>query len=419
MRVLAGLLLVLLLVPLVGSPPLRAEGEDRIAWFSDPATAYEHAKRIGRPVWVALHARDPKGARAWPHDLGAWNRLYRDPEVVAASRAFVCVLRLKWRPSERLLTKSPAHVIIGRDGQVVLQRSGWAAQAGAPSQQALLALLAKGRAAFGRISEETPTLTPDMLGAHAARLDAAAPAALGVQAAGFRAHLRWALPAPQVAGGEGASSVQAPITMTWDEEQDDTRYPMGRVRMIPGQVLNEAVDVRFDDHAGLRERVTVGQHLARFYVAPRRDGQPLTAAPVPVGFALIEVGEGGGGGGGSASDEPQPKPQEEDESNAPEPQAEGATPPPPPPPDKERFEVVEPFLRNDETIDKREAVVAVEDEDAGVEPPERRPLRKALPELQRALEHAVQEENYSPRDRAFLRRYFEALEALLRGKDGR
>jgi hypothetical protein len=70
---------------------------------------------------------------------------------------------------------------------------------------------------------------------------------------------------------------------------------------------------------------------------------------------------------------------------------------------------VDPLDRGGPTVKKDTAVVAVRDEDAGTAPPPAVPLAEALRDLDRVLEQAVASERVLPADRAYLRRYLEAL----------
>ncbi|MDF1702052.1 MAG: hypothetical protein P1V36_12920, partial [Planctomycetota bacterium] len=71
-----------------------------------------------------------------------------------------------------------------------------------------------------------------------------------------------------------------------------------------------------------------------------------------------------------------------------------------------------------ETVKKDDAIVAVEDEDAGLKPPEQVPLDKALRDFEKEREKAIRTDGISPRERAFLRRYFEFLQKHAREKGG-
>ena len=65
-------------------------------------------------------------------------------------------------------------------------------------------------------------------------------------------------------------------------------------------------------------------------------------------------------------------------------------------------------------------MVAVPDEQAGLEDPPQVPLEEAVAEIERVLERAMGDERVRPSDRAFLLRYFRALQKAVRGeKDAR
>ena len=95
-----------------------------------------------------------------------------------------------------------------------------------------------------------------------------------------------------------------------------------------------------------------------------------------------------------------------------DPLLEGDAPPPEPPPEQPDS-VVDPFVRDGDTVKKEDAVVAVEDPGGGVKPPARVPLEQALRDFEKVREKEVGREDIPPRDRAFLLRYFERLRAAV------
>ena len=120
--------------------------------------------------------------------------------------------------------------------------------------------------------------------------------------------------------------------------------------------------------------------------------------------------------------QPQPQPEgEPEEEPRPEPEAQPEPPPPPapegpdeqptpPPPGEGPEEVVDPLVRHeDETVHKEDALVAVPDPEAGLEPPPPVPLAEAMREFERIVERALGDERVRGADRDFLLRYFRAL----------
>jgi hypothetical protein len=395
-----------------------------IAWFEQPEAAREAAREIGRPLWMAFHARPVHGSAAWPHDLRAWQELYADPDIVAASREFACVLGLKFFPEDSVLAQSPMHLVLDADGRVLAQALGWATPAGAPTKAALLDLLARGRAAYGPVAADAPRLDPDAVSRRSPPQEVVAPPRIAVGAAGLRVRVRFLLPLPRFGpvGPDGtAAPVPARVLIHWDERGP---FEVGAFLLEPGRALDVPVDVRFDDHEGLRALVTPGTHRLDLHLDAAPGGPRFVPAPVLVGRALVEVADGPAGEGEGDEDAPTPPPDPEPEPPPPEPEPEpepGEDPPPPPPPEPPgRIEVVEPFTRDAEAMQKEDAVVAVRDAEAGTEPPSYRPLDQVLPELERAAEHAVSGERLAPDERAYLLRYFEALRRRLgRAERGR
>ena len=419
-----GRLLLVLVLALVAAPAvLRAEEDvpaprgESVAWFAQVEHALVAGRETGRPIWIALHARPAQGEARWPHALGPWLALYRDPEVVAASRGFACALTLKFLPTDTVLAESPVHVVLDADGRVLAQSVGWSAAPGRASREALVDLLARGAAAYGPVARDAPVLDADAVSRRTPRRDPAAPLRLGLEAPGLRMRLRFpfVLPDLGVRDRSGrAAPMPARLTMTWD---DAGPFVLHDILLEPGRALDVPLDVRFDDVEGLREHVTRGKHRLDLYVGPVPDGPRVVPQPVLVGRALVEIDDGTGGGGGGA-DEPPPQPPPEPPPPEPTPETGDEPPPPPEPTPPSRVEVVEPFTADAEAMQKDDAVVAVRDPDAGTQAPTYRPLDEALPELERSAEEALSRERLAPDERAFLVRYFDALRTRLRRTEG-
>jgi hypothetical protein len=70
---------------------------------------------------------------------------------------------------------------------------------------------------------------------------------------------------------------------------------------------------------------------------------------------------------------------------------------------------VTPLVREGPRVRKDDALVAVPDPKAGASPPRAVPIEDALRDFERVVESAVSDERVLPADRAFVRRYLEAL----------
>ena len=125
-------------------------------------------------------------------------------------------------------------------------------------------------------------------------------------------------------------------------------------------------------------------------------------------------GSNGGGGGDGENEDEQPNEEQPDE---PQPVPGGEEEEPKPPPANDRQEVVQPFRGEGEAVEKEDAIVAVEDPDGGVKPPQRVPLEKALRDFEKQAEQAITREGISPRDRNYFRAYFEAFLREARKRD--
>lgn len=404
--------------------PWAASAGEPIAWFQDAHEAFAAARASGRPVWMAVHARPTAGEATWPHDLAAWTALYRRPEIVAASRDFACVLRLKWLPAGDQLERSPLHLVLDAEGRVLLQRFGWQAAPGDGSAEVLLALLADGLKRHGPVSPGAPTLAPDDVARRAGPLEPAQPLRIGVDSRGIRLRLRFLLPAPQMAAaspapegergheGSGSAAWELAVLATWDGGE---AFHLGRALLQPGRLLDMPIDLVFADHPALAGQLGVGKHLVDLFVEGGAE-----VGRVRVGGAFVEIGDGPGGGGGGgdedAQSDPPPDPAAQQTADeTPPPEEEPPTEPPAAPPD-ERVEVVEPFIADGGRVQKDDALVAIELDDVGSVAPERRPLSSSLAALQKAFESEVARGRVRAADRAFLQRYFAALERIVRGE---
>lgn len=415
---LGATLLVPQLVPQAGADDGARAG---IAWFDDLPAARRVATETGRPLFIALHrlprAASPQAAARF----AAWIAVYQDEGVIAASRAFVCARRLV-HAQEGLdpddgRTPAVTHLVLDAGQQVLLREDAISPAPGAAGAESLATFLRRGLVAFGPIRSDAPTVDARAIARTERSLDGSSslrPVPLPLDAAGVRLRLRWDLPAPTLAGAE-SDRIEAQVSMRWDGAGP---FPLGALEFGAGEDVDLPVDVRFAEIEGLAELLTKGTHRVDLYLEPQPGAYPFSRGPLHVGRVWIDLGEGGGGGGGGGADAPQPDEPQPEEPEAPKPVPEGEPDEPPPPPEKERTEVVDPFVRDGDTVEKEDAIVAVEDPDSAVKPPKRVPLEAALRDFEKMKERAVAEEHIAPRDRAFVRMYFDALEKAARSARG-
>lgn len=419
-----ALLPVLLVLACAWAPPVRADegapSGEGVAFFEDLAVGRELARETGRPLLVVVHARVEASAQAWPYDLVAWRDVYRDPEVVARSRACVCVLHRLGvppkptgvardkRPAASTAPVGPTHMLLDSTGARLLGRiEGWTHAAGAASAKALVGFLDRALARAPAIPDEAPVLD----GPRVAQLRALARAqvpppsqpTLPVEASGFRLHLEWPLPIPAREGGE---PLDADVQLYWNGEGP---FDVGRARIPTGREVAVPLDVRFAEHPELAARAKEGEHRLDVYMEPADGAFAFSEGPLHVGVVWLRFGDGGGGGGGAGAAEQEPEPQEQEQPQGGQDESEEGEAPEPPPEIPENPEVVEPFIRDGETVEKDDAIVGVEDPDSGVKPPPEAPIDPRLRKFERVLETTPGWERIPPSERAFLKRYFEAL----------
>jgi hypothetical protein len=198
--------------------------------------------------------------------------------------------------------------------------------------------------------------------------------------------------------------------MRWDGAGP---FDVGRVEFGAGAEIDEPIDVRFDEIEGLAALATKGKHRVDLYLDPLPGSYPFSQAPLHVGRVWIDLGQGGGGDG-SSSDSEQEKPEEPPPSE-PQPVPDEGQEELPPPPVPKREEVVQPFVNEGEAIEKDDAVVAVEDPDGGVKPPQQVPIEQALRDFEKVKEREVTREGIAAGERTFLRRYFDLLQRAVKG----
>ena len=207
------------------------------------------------------------------------------------------------------------------------------------------------------------------------------------------------------------------LQLVWDAT---TTVDLEAVDVPEGEEAQREFDIDLPSLEALADELTPGRHVAVARIVPE-DG-PFTA-PLESNEVVLQIEEGGGGGGGGG-DAPQPQPEPTPEPSPEAPPEEVPTPeglqeePPEPPRGPEEIEVVDPFVRNDDRVEKEDAIVAVPDPEAGLEPPPPVPLAEALRDFDRILERAMQGERIRASDRSFLQRYFEALRRGVASGDG-
>jgi len=415
------LLLLGALLLLFAAPGARADDAQpakdaaHVAWFQDMTLARKVAAQTGRPLFVAIHVRPGVASPEATWRLERWIAVYADAGIVALSRRCACVLRVIQAPEGKDpdADRAPAavHLVVDADSRVLARLDDDAPTDLAAGVHRLRSILRGGLANFGAIPADAPLIEPGMVArtqADLAGISPSRPVGVPLGASGVRLRLRWELPAPAL---EGAAErrVKARVHMRWDGEGP---FEVGRVEFGSGEVIDAPVDVRFDEIEGLAALATKGKHRVDLYLDPLPGSYPFSRGPLHVGRVWIDLGDGGGGGGAN-SDNEEEKPDKP--PPAPEPVPDEGSEPLPPPPPPEREEVVQPFVNEGETVEKDDAVVAVEDPDGGVKPPKQVPLEQLLREFEKVKEREVSREGVAAGARSYLRRYFEQLERAVKG----
>ena len=396
----------------------RAEDEpkgptERIAWFSSLVEARKVAAKTGRPIFVAMHVRPRVASPAATARTARWLQAYHDPDVVALSRQLACVLRVTDAPPGQdpdVDAGAPAavHLVIDADAKVLARLDADMP----PATGVVERLMRRGLRVHGEIPRDAP-LIDERIAKRSERsiegLSPMSPVGVPVDAPGVRLRLKWELPAPTLVG-EGPKQVRARILMEWDQKGP---FLVGGVDFKPGEEIDVPVDIHFEKIEGLKKLATPGLHRVDLYMEPDIGSFPFSKGPLHVGRVWIELGDGGGGGGEGANQDEQPQPEGEEEE--PDQNPDGNPIEEPVTPDEAKDDVIDPFIGDGETVKKDDAIVAVEDENAGVKPPEQVPLDKALREFEKEREAAIRQDGISPRERAFLKRYFALLEKHARG----
>ncbi len=403
-------------VPEAAAP--KAPAGPRIAWFHNLTAGRQVAAQTGRPIFVAIHVRPAVASPAATERLERWIKLYRTPEIIDLSREFACVLRVIQAPEGKDpdADQAPAamHLVVDGTSRVLARDDTSTPAPGARGVEQLRTLLRDGLTNHGPLSKDAPRIDPGMVARTKVDLRGISPSlpvSVPHGVPGVRLRLRWELPTPTL-GGAASDVIRATVRMLWDEQGP---FDVGQVEFEAGAEIDVPLDLRFDEIEGLAVLATKGKHRVDLYLVPREGSYPFSRGPLHVGRVWIELGDGGGGGGAS-SDNQEDEESEPDAPPKPQPEPDVGQEPPPPPPPPEREEVVEPFVNEGETVEKEDAVVAVEDPDGGVKPPKQVPLEQALREFEKRKEDEIAREGISARERSFLQRYFELLQRGVKGK---
>ncbi len=175
MRVLACLALGTILL---AGAALAAEPDDAISWSKDLPAALAEAAKSKHIVMVCVNARFVEGKQTEePAAKGLREVIYKDPRVVKAARAFVCVLltpeggsaeygELRALGIDGKIT-SPQHIFIRPDGKAVLLRKPyWPYGKGEGGVKALLDMMNAAQAKLtgkqpGAAEPAAPLAAPD------------------------------------------------------------------------------------------------------------------------------------------------------------------------------------------------------------------------------------------------------------------
>ena len=382
-RLLALLLLAACAGPVCADEPASSADTPRIAWFQEMAAARTVATQTGRPLFIALHVRPNVASPEATRRLERWSAVYADPEIVALSRQCACVLRVIQAPEgkdpDTDRGQAAVHMLVDGTSRLLARLDADEPKDGVARTQVDLA----------GISPSKPVGVP-----------------LGVP--GVRLRLRWELPAPTLQGAQ-QDRVKAQVRMRWDGEGP---FDVGRGEFWSGAEIDTPIDVRFDAFEGLAPLATKGKHRVDLYLDPLPGSYPFSQGALHVGRVGVDLGEGGGGDG-SSSDSEEEKPDEPPPSK-PQPVPDEGQEELPQPPTPQREEVVQPFVNEGETVEKDDAVVAVEDPEGGVKPPKQVPLEQALRDFEKVKEREVTREGIAAGERTFLRRYFDLLERAVK-----
>jgi len=146
-------LVVVLSLALAPIAVLGAQSGDTVDWVKDLSEGFARAKTQQKILMICVNSRYVKGSRREePAAKGLREVIYKDPRVVAKSRAFVCAF---FGPGSRLSEYrelrglgiegeivSPQHIFVHPDGKTILvRRQYWSHGKGEEGVKALLAMM--------------------------------------------------------------------------------------------------------------------------------------------------------------------------------------------------------------------------------------------------------------------------------------
>ncbi len=453
-------ILLLLLVLLTGGGALApaaadadADAAEAVLWYPTLDAAYRAAGVRRVPVFLATHFRGGSAPGSWPADAAAWNEVYRAEPVASRLRDFACVQVVRTQaPVEGREPREPVHVVADADGTTLAIRKAWAHDAGEPSVGALVALLEEGRARFAQARSPRPA-APSAGGRPAAQAPPprAGPGGPAQRPAGGRSALD-PIPLPQERHGcprpprvrgtrSGASGRRDRDPGAREGRVGSRRRPRGggararagrggrgshgrrALRRSCGKAeepleLGTAPDRPLDRaRRVLRLRARAALHGRRLRRRPgrRRRRRRGRRGRRPGGAAAGAAARARSRSAARAATERGATRASASPSRARGPAGGEAAAAAARRGARRGRGSARPPRRK---VHKEDAVVAVPDPKAGLEPPPLVPLEEALREFERVVERAMGSERIRGADQAFLLRYFRALEARARGGGG-
>jgi hypothetical protein len=212
--------------------PASARGGDpgtEVAWTPSLEKAFEEAKASRKPLFIAINARVVEGEGVEVASRLLREQVYRQPQVVERSRAFVCVFledplstadggELRSRFGIDGMIVSPQHLFAHADGALIQRKEYWEPRDVAASVEALGAMMTRALKAH----EVRLALPP--LGEDAASRSAWIAAAAALARAGPDVELRRAAARELAAadrGGDGLAALQALLPQAKEAKAPD------------------------------------------------------------------------------------------------------------------------------------------------------------------------------------------------------